>query len=452
MFGKIKRYAHDPYYALGYDMIQKHPHLMSDKFYLSVLWKMKMGYELDWKHPTTFNEKLQWLKLYDRNPLYTTLVDKYKVKQWVADKIGEQYVIPTLAVYDSVDEINLDELPDKFVLKCNHDSGSVVICKDKATFDLETAKRKLGDALKKNFYWEAREWPYKNVKRCVFAEKFLEEEHDDIVDYKMMVFKGKVKCSFTCTNRRNGTGLKVTFFDTNWERMPFTRHYPCDFKPIDKPASYDDMVLISERLSEFMSFSRVDFYEIKGMPYFGEITLYPGGGFEEFDPKQWDRTLGEWIEINGNSNVNNKQQGAVIVNDNCVIYIHENRVNTPADYKFYTFNGEPKLFYITSDKGTGLPTREDFFDNEGNHVEIQDKHYLNNPNHIPDLPIHLDDMLRVCRVLAKETLHLRVDFYEIEGTVYCGELTCYENAGYCEFTPEKYNRILGDWIKLPTDK
>ena len=132
MFGKVKRYVQDPYFALGYDMIKKCPHLMSDKFYLSVLWKMIMGYELDWEHPKTFNEKLQWLKLHDRNPLYTTLVDKYRVKQWVADKIGEQYVIPTLAVYNSVDEIDLDELPDQFVLKCNHDSGSVVICRDKS--------------------------------------------------------------------------------------------------------------------------------------------------------------------------------------------------------------------------------------------------------------------------------------------------------------------------------
>ena len=297
MFNKLKRYACNPYYALGYDMIKKCPHLMSDKFYLSILWKMVMGYKLDLKHPKTFNEKLQWLKLYDRNPLYTTLVDKYRVKQWVADKIGEQYVIPTLAVYNSVDEIDLDKLPNQFVLKCNHDSGSVVICRDKTSFDLEAAKRKLGEALKKNFYWEAREWPYKNVKRCVFAEKYLEGNEKELIDYKMMVFKGEVRCCFTCTNRRSVDGLKVTFFDVDWERMPFIRHYPADNKPIEKPVSYEEMVRISERLSEFIPFSRVDFYEIKGMPYFGEITLYPGGGFEEFTPMHWDGILGDWIKL-----------------------------------------------------------------------------------------------------------------------------------------------------------
>lgn len=297
MFKKIRRYVQNPYYALGNDMIRKCPHLMSDKFYLSVLWKMKMGYKLDWKHPKTFNEKLQWLKLYDRNPLYTALVDKYRVKQWLADKFGEQYIIPTLAVYNSVDEIDLDKLPNQFVLKCNHDSGSVVICRDKSSFDLEAAKRKLDEALKKNFYWEAREWPYKNVNRCVFAENYLEEVEDDIIDYKMMVFNGKVKCSFTCTNRKSREGLNVTFFDKDWERMPFIRHYPADNKPIEKPASYEKMVQFSEELSELFPFSRVDFYEIKGKPFFGEITFYPGGGFEEFSPQRWDFALGNWIKL-----------------------------------------------------------------------------------------------------------------------------------------------------------
>lgn len=305
MFNKIKRLVKDPKSFIGYAMIDNCPHLMSDKFYLSMLWKMKMGYELDWKHPKKFNEKLQWLKLNDRKPEYTIMVDKYRAKQWIAGKIGEQYVIPTLAVYNSADEIDLGKLPEQFVLKCNHDSGSVVICKNKFAFDLEAAKRMLGSAMKKNFFWEAREWPYKNVKPLIFAEKFLE-----------------------------GIDLK----------------------------------------------------------------------------------------------------------------------EAPADYKFYCFNGEPKLFYITSDKGGDLPTRQDFFDIYGRHMDLQDVNYPNNPTHVPELPNKLDDMLRVCHLLAKDTLHLRVDFYEIEGRVYCGELTFFENAGFCKFIPEKYNRILGDWIKLPIDE
>ncbi len=170
MFRKLKRYLRDPYHEIGYDMLWRHPDLMPDKWYLKSLWKRTFGYELDLKHPKTFNEKLQWLKLYDRNPEYTIMVDKYHAKQWVADRIGAEYVIPTLAVYDSVDDIDLDKLPDQFVLKCNHDSGNVVICKDKSVFDLQAAREKLGAALKNDYYLKWREWPYKNVKRCVFAE------------------------------------------------------------------------------------------------------------------------------------------------------------------------------------------------------------------------------------------------------------------------------------------
>ncbi len=161
-----------------------------------------------------------------------------------------------MAFYNSVDEIDLDKLPDQFVLKCNHDSGNVVICKDKSTFDLRNAKAKLAAALKNDYYLKWREWPYKNVKRCVFAEKYLETiAEDDIIDYKMMSFNGKVKCSFTCTNRRNGKGLHVTFYDTDWKMMPFERQYPSEVKPLEKPSSYEHMVELAEKLSEHAIFS-----------------------------------------------------------------------------------------------------------------------------------------------------------------------------------------------------
>ena len=197
MFKKVQRLIKDPYRTLGYSLIESHPHWMSDKYYLTVLWEMVMGYPIDWKHPNTFNEKLQWLKLYDRNPLYTTLVDKFRMKQWAADRIGEKYIIPTLSIFDSVDKIDFNALPDKFVLKCNHDSGSVFICRDKTTFDLDVAKQRLNEALHKNFYWEAREWPYKNVNRCVFAEAFL---GSDLQDYRIYCFNGEPKIVYSYTN------------------------------------------------------------------------------------------------------------------------------------------------------------------------------------------------------------------------------------------------------------
>ena len=169
-------------------------------------------------------------------------------------------MIPTLAVFNSVDEIDLDQLPDRFVLKCNHDSGNVVICKDKLSFDLELAKQKLDDALKKDYYLKWREWPYKNVKKKVLAEKFMEaSEVDDLIDYKMMTFSGKVKGCFTCTNRRSDNGLNVTVFDREWERMPFGRpNHPVDVNPIVTPQSYEEMVeifLLSEDSSAIKSYT-----------------------------------------------------------------------------------------------------------------------------------------------------------------------------------------------------
>ena len=299
MFKKFQRYLQDPYYALGYDMIKKYPHLMSDKFYLSVLWKMKMGYELDWKNPQTFNEKLQWLKLYDRKPEYTLLVDKYRVKQWVADRIGEKYVIPTLAVYNSVEEIDLDKLPDRFVLKCNHDSGSVIICKDKSAFDLDDAKNKLGSALKRDFYWEAREWPYKHIERRIFAEPYLEDETShELPDYKFFAFNGETKVLFIATNRQNQ--LKETrfdFFDMEFNHLPVTNGHPnADVIP-DKPRCFDEMRSLSSILSKGIPQIRCDFYEVNDQVYFGEMTFYHWGGMTPFHPETFDRRMGEWISL-----------------------------------------------------------------------------------------------------------------------------------------------------------
>lgn len=299
MFKKIQRYIANPYYALGDDMIKKCPHWMSDKFYLSVLWKKVMGYELDWRHPRTFNEKLQWLKLNDQNPLYTTLVDKYRVKQWVADKIGEQYVIPTLAVYGSVDEINLDALPERFVLKCNHDSGSVVICKDKASFDLEEAKRKLSGALKENFYWKAREWPYKNVRRCVFAEQYMEDDSGGLTDYKVSCFNGDPYKVMVCMDRYSSEATKYYSFDKNWNLLRHNRMgkvAPEGFS-LPKPLNVDKMFEFSSMLAKDIPFVRADYYEVKGALFFGELTFFPEGGFDKAILKETDELYGSMIVL-----------------------------------------------------------------------------------------------------------------------------------------------------------
>ncbi len=297
MFRKLKRYLRDPYHEIGYDMLWRHPNWMSDKWFLKSLWKRTFGYELDLARPKTFNEKLQWLKLHDRKPEYTTMVDKYLAKQWVVDRIGKQYVIPTLSIYESVDEIDLDKLPDKFVLKCNHDSGSVVICKDKCTFDLCSAKQKLAAALKRNYYLEWREWPYKNVKPCVMAEAFL-EDLEGVNDYKFFCFNGKVRALFVATERQNEEKeTRFDFFDENYNHLDFTNGHPNAEVVPEKPVHFVLMKNLSETLSKEIPHVRVDFYEVKGRVYFGEMTFYHWGGFMPFQPKKWDDIFGGWIVL-----------------------------------------------------------------------------------------------------------------------------------------------------------
>lgn len=273
---------------------------LPDAAYLKGCFRAKMGYKLDLENPKTFNEKLQWLKLHDRNPVYTQMVDKYAVREYIKNTIGEEYLIPLLGVWDSFDEIDFNSLPEQFVLKMNHDSGTVVICKDKKTFDIEAARKKINKRINYNYYYPWREWPYKNVKPKIIAEQFMSlPGNTDLIDYKFLCFNGEVKCEFTCTNRRSESGLNVTFFDTDWNRLPFERHYPADKNEIQKPALFSEMLYLSEFIAKDLKciFVRVDFYEVDGKIYFGEFTLYPGTGMEEFTPEKWDRILGNWMNL-----------------------------------------------------------------------------------------------------------------------------------------------------------
>lgn len=299
MLQKLKRYLSDPYYALGYDLMKICPNVMSDRFYIRTLWRMAMGYDLDLKNPKTFNEKLQWLKLHDHNPLYTTLVDKLRVKDWVSEKIGAQYVIPTLATYNSVDEIDIDKLPNQFVLKCNHDSGSVVVCKDKSTFDLAKVKETLKQAIKKNYYWNAREWVYKNIKPCVFAEAYLEDSTSrELRDYKFFAFDGKVKVLYVATERGSvDVETKFDFFDINFNHIDVTNGHPNSIVKIHKPLCFNEMIKFSEILSKDFPHVRVDFYEVDGHVFFGELTFFHMGGFEPFYPTSFDEYLGSFIQL-----------------------------------------------------------------------------------------------------------------------------------------------------------
>ena len=300
----IAKYCTDSEYRFLNDANRGRYNNLGDEEFLRRKFRAELGYELDLKNPKTFNEKLQWLKLYDRNPIYTTMVDKCAVKKYVADLIGEEYIIPTLGEWDNPDEIDFELLPSKFVLKCNHNSGQgMCICRDKTKIDIEEVRSNLKKGLKQNYYLQSREWPYKNVKPKIIAEKYMEDYNSqDLRDYKLMCFNGEVKCSFVCSNRFSDKGLHVTFFDEKWNPMPFERSYPSDPYNIPKPVNYDKMVELAEKLSEGIGFVRVDFYEVNGKIYFGELTFFPGSGMEAFQPEDWDYRLGEWIDLSGISN------------------------------------------------------------------------------------------------------------------------------------------------------
>ena len=271
---------------------------MPDAILLKVLFRLRVGYRLDLKNPKKFNEKIQWLKLFNRNPLYTTLVDKYAVKQYIADKIGEQYIIPTLGVWNKFDEIDFDKLPNQFVLKCTHDSGSYIICKDKTKFDVDSARKKLSSALKRNYYFAGREWPYKNVFPRIIAEKYIEDRNGAIVDYKFSCFNGNVDCVMVCLDRHIND-VKFYFFDKTWNLKRLNvrgKNAPEGFT-IPKPSCMDEMFEIAAKLSKDIPFVRVDLFECDGKVYFGEMTFYPDSGFDANLLPETDDYFGNLIDL-----------------------------------------------------------------------------------------------------------------------------------------------------------
>ena len=273
--------------------------IFADKLYLQLMFRCKMGCKLNLNNPQTFNEKLQWLKLYNRDPLYTILVDKYSVKKWVAEKIGCENIIPTLGVWDSPNDIDFDNLPNQFVLKTtNGGGGDIVVCRDKSKFDRTNAVKHLNYSLKKNIYKKSREWPYKNVPPRVIAEKYMEDESGELRDYKFFCFNGSVKALFIATDRqKQNVDTKFDFYDRNFNHLPFTKGHPnADVAP-QKPMCFERMINLAEILSANIPHVRVDFYEVYGKVYFGEMTFFDNAGMVAFNPSVYDKIWGEWLNL-----------------------------------------------------------------------------------------------------------------------------------------------------------
>lgn len=272
-------------------------HIAPEPF-LKRMYRINMGRELDLEHPTTYTEKLQWLKLYDHRPEYTRMVDKYAVKEYVAEKIGPEYVIPLLGVWDRVEDIDFEKLPHQFVLKTTHDSGGIVVCKDKNQLDIPAAKRKLRRFLKRNYYDHNREWPYKNVPHRIIAEGYMEDSRQgELRDYKFFTFGGVPRVLYVAQGRGLGGETVADFFDMDFNHLPFTIDHDMAPVPPEKPENFERMKELAAKLSAGTPQLRVDFYEVDGKVYFGEMTFFHCSGMESFHPEEWDQIFGDWVQL-----------------------------------------------------------------------------------------------------------------------------------------------------------
>lgn len=422
--------------------------LFPDKLYLSLRYRCQMGHWIDWKHPRTFTEKLQWLKVYDYKPEYTRMVDKLAAKDYVAERIGKEYIIPTLGVWDSVEDIDWDSLPNQFVLKTTHGGGGcgVVVCSDKTKFDKAKAIEKLSKSMRTNAGRIYREKPYLNVPRKIIAEKFMAEQllpiSSDLVDYKFYCFNGKPKLIMVASGRYAGD-KRFAYYDTQWNPVNIRWGAPKPDKEFPKPENLDEMLKVAAKLSDKLIHARIDLYNIDAHVYFGEITFYDGSGFEKIDPPTYDEYLGSLMKLD------ELYLGGVkiAVIDNQIIKLRQNISEELNDYKFFCFNGEPKYCQVIRDRNSKETI--DFYDMEWRHMPFVGLNpTANNGDNPVKKPQHLETMIEICRKLSRDIKFSRIDLYVIDDKEYFGEITLYPAAGFGKFTPEEWNERLGDLIKL----
>lgn len=419
---------------------------LPDKQYLQLYYFGLFGKWIDFKNPETFNEKLQWLKLYDRKEIYTTMVDKNAVKDYVAGIIGNEFIIPTLGVWDRFDDIDFDKLPSQFVLKTTHDSGGVCICKDKSTFDYSTARNKLNASLKHDFYRIGREWPYKNVRHQIIAEEYIDAENQHgLDDYKVHCFNGEPKVILVCKDRFSEIGLTEDFFTPGWRHLNVKRpeHNNAEEEPEYKP-EVEEMLRLARKLSKNIPFLRTDFYTIDNKIYFGELTFFPASGFEHFEPESFDYEMGNWIALP-------IEGGVILYKDNMYLFISSdspsNEQSGLNDYKFFCFDGKVKFFKIDFDRQTRH--RANYYDRECRLLEIEEVSYPRDPEKTLYIPQNINAMISLAEKLSSGNRFLRVDFYNVNGRIYFGELTFFPASGFGAFGPQNADKEIGSYLKLP---
>lgn len=293
---KVISYIKNPSKIILFLGVKGKINFIPDKFFLKLMYEDRIGKKLNLANPKTYNEKLQWLKLYDRRAEYISMVDKFEVRKYISKVIGEDYLIPMIGIYNSFDEIDFEKLPNQFVLKCTHDSGGLIICKDKNNLDKEWARERITKSLKRNFYYHGREWPYKNIRPRIICEKYMVDESNiELKDYKFFCFNGIPKAMFIATDR--GIDTRFDFYDMEFNHLPFMQHYKNSNKKIVKPKGFEQMLELAQKLAQDIPHVRVDFYDIDGKIYFGELTFYHFSGLEKFEPDTYDEKFGEWIEL-----------------------------------------------------------------------------------------------------------------------------------------------------------
>lgn len=416
---------------------------LPDKQYLQIVYRLRTGKNLNLKNPRSFNEKLQWLKLYDRKPEYTKMVDKFEAKQYVAGIIGEEYIIPTLGVWDKFEDIDFSQLPDKFVLKCTHDSGGLVMCTDKSKLDLIAARKKLNKCLRTNYYRTTKEWPYKDVKPRIIAEQYMTDEgiDDTLDDFKEHNFNGTPHFVLLCQDSIKTTGLTESFFTGAWEHIDVkSPHHRNAALETARPKELNEMLRVSEMLSKDIPLLRTDFYTINKKVFFGEFNFVPSNGFEEFEIDKYDGIIGNWLQLPIAT-----AGGVILVKDNTCIFIRKEKKKELRDYKFFCFDGEPKIMFVATDRP--FDTRFDYFDMNFHHLPFVSGH----PNAQKNIkcPSTFKKMQQVARKLSKGFPHIRVDLYDIAGHIYFGELSFYHNSGFFPFKPEEWDYKIGSWLHLP---
>ena len=274
-------------------------HLFSDKIYLKYMYKMLIGQKLNLKTPRTFNEKIQWLKLYNRNPKQCVMVDKYAVKSYISERVGEEYIIPTLGVYDRFEDIDFEALPDQFVLKCTHDSGSTIICREKSLFNIRDAEQKIKKNLKNNLFWHGREWVYKDLKPRIIVEQYMKDDtNSTLTDYKFYCFNGTAKFLYISKDMNDRSKAAMCFLTLDWELAEYERS---DYKLLTeippRPYNLERMIEIAGELSNGFDFVRVDLYEINNKVYFSELTFFPASGFSQYKKYEHDLEIGNMLAL-----------------------------------------------------------------------------------------------------------------------------------------------------------